>query len=198
MESLLVQTCPNTKVPYHETVQILTQYGTTIQLSIAAETQHKTLPNSLHCHFYQFYFLACWCQGTRSRGSRVTIDFLEALTERMGLHYCNEATRMAATLLSFMPSQSALPPGNTLSSTGTHSLFFYSLSPLLFALLPFYRPRNLQVVSAFVCACVCAWKRTASRGWLKVIRNAAMCPDTKSLLLGHGVHKNSGPIYYIY
>lgn len=45
----------------------------------------------------------------------VTEDFLETLTERMGLHYCNEATGMAATLLSFTPSQPASPLGNTLS-----------------------------------------------------------------------------------
>lgn len=48
------------------------------------------------------------------QGSRVTEDLLEALTKRMGLHYCNEATGMAATLPSFTPSQPAPAPGDTL------------------------------------------------------------------------------------
>lgn len=49
-------------------------------------------------------------------GIHVTEDFLENLTERMGLHYCNEATEMAAALLSFTPSQPAPPLGDTLFS----------------------------------------------------------------------------------
>lgn len=47
-------------------------------------------------------------------GIHVTEGFLETLTERMGLHYCNEATGMAAALPSFTPSQPAPPLGDTL------------------------------------------------------------------------------------
>lgn len=71
-------------------------------------------------------------------GSRLTQDFLEALTERMGLHYTNEATGMAATLPSFMPSQPApfcreFAPYPVIA----YSVFFCSLSFLFSALIPF-------------------------------------------------------------
>lgn len=64
--------------------------------------------------FLPFSFGLLMWMSTKKQGSCITEDFLEALTERMGLHYCNEATGMAATLPSFMPSQPALPSGNTL------------------------------------------------------------------------------------
>lgn len=79
---------------------------------------------------------ARWCRAAR-RGAVSPEIFLEALTERMGLHYTNEATGMAATLPSFMPSQPApfcweFAPYPVIA----YSVFFYFPSFLFSALIP--------------------------------------------------------------
>lgn len=97
-------------------------------------------------------FLDCWEHD--EEGSCLTEDFLEALTERMGLHYSNEATGMAATLPSFMPSQPAPFSGEyALYSVIAYSVFFYSLSFLFCAVIPFSLPEEIYNWCVHSCTC---------------------------------------------
>lgn len=138
--------------------------------------QHETQQQAPSALSFSHSSVVLMWKSTEMEGSRVTEDFLEALTERMGLHYCNEATGMAATLPSFTPSQPAPPPG--IHSFLCNSLLSLLLLPLLCSLLsfPFYYPRNLQEVCTFV--------RVHEGGMfhmrsLRLMRHAGMCPATR-------------------
>lgn len=97
-------------------------------------------------------FLDCWEHD--EEGSCLTEDFLEALTERMGLHYSNEATGMAATVPSFMPSQPAPFSGEyALYSVIAYSVFFYSPSFLFCAVIPFSLAEEIYNWCVHSCTC---------------------------------------------
>lgn len=122
-----------------------------------------------------------WSRRSKE-GSRLTQDFLEALTERMGLHYANEATGMAATLPSFMPSQPApfcreFAPYPVIA----YSVFFYSPSFLFSALIPFALAPKCTSAAHI---CVHAPGRHISQGKPDVReRQMLICSNAKHVLL---------------
>lgn len=73
-----------------------------------------------------FIFLPADVGYHEKEGIYVTEDFLGALTERMGLHYRNEATGMAAMLPSFTPVSPHLLQGIVFSPIKVYSVFFRS------------------------------------------------------------------------
>lgn len=75
---------------------------------------------------FYFILLPVDVEYHEKEGIYVTEDFLGALTERMDLHYCNEATGMAANASLIYAIQSTSPLGNSLSSVKAYSVFFLS------------------------------------------------------------------------
>lgn len=137
---------------------------------------------SLPCCSPSFSWSAGDVERRSKEGSRLTQDFLEALTERMGLHYTNEAIGMAATLPSFMPSQLApfcreFAPYPVIA----YSVFFYSPSFLFSALIPFaLAPKCKSAVHI----CVHAPGRHISQGKPDVReRQMLICSNAKLVLL---------------